>query len=100
MNSHPSPRIASKLRLKFRTEYEFAVERGLIADGEVVTRDEVRHALLSLSHMEQRELEQRLRRRFQRLYELMDGDRQTFDEPYARTADLPDGVNLSNEMIE
>lgn len=95
-----TPEIAAKLRLKFRTEYEFAVECGVLAENEPVNRQDVRDALLSLSHEERQTLQSRLRKRFHRLYELMSEEPRHFEEPYATIEDLPDDVHLTNEMVQ
>jgi type II secretory pathway predicted ATPase ExeA len=88
-----------KLRVKFDTEREFAVERKLIDDDPSISRAEIREAILSCSAAERRVLKSRLRKRLQRIDELMATPRKTFEEPLVTTEDLQDGVHLSNEML-
>ena len=90
----------TRLRVRYRTEYEYAVERNCIEDSGHVSRTEVRQALQRLSDPERRVLRSRIRRRFRKLDDLMHSPRKTFDHPRAVTDDLPDTVSLTNEMVK
>lgn len=90
----------TRLRVRYRTEYEYAVERNCIEDGAHVSRAEVRQALQRLTEPERRVLRSRIRRRFRKLDDLMHAPRKTFEQPRAMTEDLPTAVALTNEMVE
>jgi len=90
----------TRLRVRYRTEYEYAVERNCIEDGAHVSRAEVRQALQRLTEPERRVLRSRIRRRFRKLDDLMHSPRKTFEQPQAMTEDLPTAVALNNEMVK
>jgi hypothetical protein len=95
---HPvSQADVTELRIRYRTEYEFAVERNCIDDGAYVSQADIRAAIQSMSASERRVLRSRLRRKFRKLDDLTQGTRKTFDEPYATPDNLVDGVQLANE---
>lgn len=92
---HPvSQDEVTELRIRYRTEYDFAVERNCIDDGAAVSQADIRAAIQSMSASERRVLRSRLRRKFRKLDDLTRGVRKTFDEPRVTTDDLVAGVQL------
>jgi len=84
-----SPEDEVRLRVNLETQYEFAVEAGVIPRGSRPSRGQLREALLTLTPMERRALQTRIHNRLVRIEEIMSGDKQTFEEPHLKPSDMP-----------
>lgn len=91
------PRDVGKLRVSYRTKREFLIERNVIQSHEYPSREQVRECIGRLVHSERNVLQRRLATRLERLDELMNGERKTFDEPAVEHSDLIAGVRLQRE---
>lgn len=99
MQSHRmTPEQLTRLRVRHRTEYEFAVEQNCIEAGAAISEAELHAELDTLSRTEERVLETRIKRRIRHVDDLMNRSRQTFEEPHATPSDLPAAVTLTNQM--
>ena len=94
-----TPEQETKLRIKFGTEYEFAIQHSSHEMGDGLNRDQIRDILMSCSPYERRLLEVRVRRRLRRADELMDGNIKIYDGPKVRVSDLQSGVRLAGDAV-
>jgi len=95
---HPSPEDVTRLRATHRTQYEFAVEAGALPADRPVTRAEVREAVLHLTAYERRALQSRIRRRLDKLDDLMVGEAKSYASPRGRPSDMPADVSLAHNV--
>jgi len=84
----PDPEEQTLIRVKFRTEYEFVMERNALTSDEPHTRDEVREAIKRLTQAEKRVLDSRVRTKLADVTRLMRDDTKDFEEPQAHPSDL------------
>lgn len=86
---------ALKIRLQHRVRRDFLLRMNKLQPEDApFSRSEVREEVLDLNRYARSALIQEQQRRFQKLELLLEGDRQTFDEPKVEHEDLVDGVRV------